>query len=390
MKYLSKFLFVMSGTMMLGSAAQADFVINDDLIVDGSACVGFDCVNGEVFGFDTIKVKENNLRITFDDTSAAASFPDNDWQLTANDSSNGGLDKFSIDDISGSRTPFTIEAGAPSHSLYVDDGGRVGFGTSSPSTELHVVDGDTPTLRLAQDASSGFTPQTWDLAGNEANFFLRDVTNGSTLPFRVRPGAPSSAIDISANGDVGFGTASPTQRLTLVKAGAVAMDINNSSIPEFWRFRMGGSGNFVISEASVSGTDEMVLTPAGDLTILGGLVTGTAGSCTAGTPCDAVFQPDKFTVPSIEEHAEFMWENSHLKAVGPTLPNTPINLTQKTTGILHELEVAHIYIEQLNKKLSEKDTLLDDLATSLNKKLSEKDALLNDLVTRLAAVEAKM
>jgi len=189
--------------------AAKDFVILDDLIVDGSACIGFDCVNGESFGFDTIRLKENNLRIKFDDTSTAASFPRNDWQITANDSANGGASKFSIDDISGSRTPFTIEAGARSHSLYVDEGGRLGLRTSTPSTEIHTIDGDTPTLRLQQDGSSGFAPQTWDVAGNETNFFIRDVTNGSKLPFRIRPGAPTSSIYIDVDGDVGFGTSSP-------------------------------------------------------------------------------------------------------------------------------------------------------------------------------------
>ncbi|MCP4249512.1 MAG: hypothetical protein GY778_20920, partial [bacterium] len=132
-----------------------------------------------------------------------------DWQITANDSSNGGAEKFSIDDITGGRTPFTVEAGAPSHSLYVDDGGRLGFGTSTPVADLHVKSGNTPTLRLEQDGSSGFTPQTWDVAGNEANFFIRDATNGSTLPIRLRPGAPTSAIDIAASGDIGLGTSSP-------------------------------------------------------------------------------------------------------------------------------------------------------------------------------------
>jgi hypothetical protein len=186
-----------------------DFVINDDLIVDGSACIGFDCVNGESFGFDTLRLKENNLRIKFDDTSTAASFPRNDWQLTANDSANGGASKFSIDDISGSRTPFTVEANARSHSLYVDDGGRIGIRTSTPSTEIHVIDGDTPTLRLQQDGSSGFAPQTWDVAGNETNFFIRDVTNGSQLPFRIRPDAPTSSIFIDVDGSIGFRTSSP-------------------------------------------------------------------------------------------------------------------------------------------------------------------------------------
>jgi len=74
----------------LTTSVQADQVIADDLIIQGSACVGFDCVNGESFGFDTIRLKENNLRIKFEDTSISASFPSNDWQLTANDTTNGG------------------------------------------------------------------------------------------------------------------------------------------------------------------------------------------------------------------------------------------------------------------------------------------------------------
>ena len=200
--------------------ALADFVINDDLIVDGSACIGFDCVNGESFGFDTLRLKENNLRIKFDDTSVAANFPRNDWQLTANDSANGGASKFSIDDISGGRTPFTVEAGAPSHSLYVDDGGRIGNGTSTPSVEFHMVDGDTPTVRLQQDGSSGFAPQTWDVAGNETNFFIRDVTNGSLLPFRIRPEAPSNSIFVDTDGDVGMGTSSPGGALHINRESA--------------------------------------------------------------------------------------------------------------------------------------------------------------------------
>lgn len=202
-------------SLAMTPTAHADQVILDDLIVDGSACIGFDCVNGESFGFDTLRLKENNLRIKFQDTSSSASFPSNDWQITVNDSSNGGANKFSIDDIDGARTPFTIEAGAPSHSLYVDDGGRLGLGTSTPIVDIHIKSGNTPTLRLEQDGTSGFTPQIWDVAGNEAGFFVRDATNGSTLPFRILPGAPSNAITIAADGDVGIGTTSPVGRFNV-------------------------------------------------------------------------------------------------------------------------------------------------------------------------------
>jgi hypothetical protein len=206
-----------------------DQVILDDLIVDGSLCVGQDCVNGESFGFDTIRLKENNLRIKFQDTSNTASFPTRDWQITANESNNGGLNKFSIDDIDGGRTPFTIEAGAPSHSLYVDDGGRIGLGTSTPVADVHAKSGNTPTVRLEQDGSSGFTPQTWDVAGNEANFFVRDATNGSTLPIRLRPGAPSSSIDIASDGDVGIGTDSPGAKLHVAGNALIAGNLELSS-----------------------------------------------------------------------------------------------------------------------------------------------------------------
>ena len=45
-------------------------VVADDQIVIGSLCVGFNCVNGEPFGFDTIRMKEDNTRIKFEDTSS--------------------------------------------------------------------------------------------------------------------------------------------------------------------------------------------------------------------------------------------------------------------------------------------------------------------------------
>jgi len=212
---------VKNGSIVQPAAEQGpdkplDQVIADDMIVVGSLCVGSDCANGENFGFDTIRLKENNLRIKFEDTSNSASFPSNDWQLTANSSSNGGASYFAIDDINSGKTPFLVEAGAPNSSLYVDSGGRIGLGTSSPVVELHIKNGDSPTLRLEQDGSSGFTPQTWDVVGNETNFFVRDVTNGSLLSFRIRSGAPANSIFIDTDGDVGLGTASPDAKLDVL------------------------------------------------------------------------------------------------------------------------------------------------------------------------------
>ena len=212
--------------------AAPDNVIPDDLIVQGSACVGLDCVNGEVFGFDTIRLKENNTRIQFDDTSGAG-FPTNNWQIRANSSASGGdsflgfVDQGSTGNSETGTIVFQVNAGAPANSVKVASNGKVGFRTATPVLDLHITTGDTPAHRLEQTNASGFTAQTWDIAGNEANFFVRDVTGGSRLPFRIRPGAPTSSIDINASGNVGIGTASPELHLDAKVANSTTDFSNN-------------------------------------------------------------------------------------------------------------------------------------------------------------------
>lgn len=216
--------FLVRGGMIVTSTGSEeisrvmDVVHNDDLIVTGSICTGFDCADGEIFGYDTLKLKENNLRIYFEDTSTGT-FPANDWRITINDSTDGGANYFSIEDATGAAKPFTIEAGAPAHSLYVEDYGRVGLGTSVPYMELHIADGDTPTVRLDQDGSSGWTAQVWDVGGNETNFFVRDTTNGSSLSLRIQPGTPSSTLSLKSDGKVGIGTWSPAYPMELEITG---------------------------------------------------------------------------------------------------------------------------------------------------------------------------
>lgn len=292
------------GAVALGmpQAASADIVHNDDVIIQGSLAVGFDAVNGENFGADTIRLKENNLRIHFEDTSNSASFPSNDWRIVINDSTNGGSNYFAVEDSSAGRIPFRIEAGARSNALYVDSGGDVGLGTSNPVVSMHIVEGNTPTVRLEQNGSSGFTAQTWDLAGNEANFFIRDVTNGSKLPFRIQPSAPTNSIYLAADGDIGLGTASPgtlddgsqaslhvqrndgdatllIEEISGTAASRELLELRNNGPARFrlvdtantvkWEVRTTGSNVFVFDN-TVTVPDEMTLNGNnGNLTVLG-------------------------------------------------------------------------------------------------------------------------
>lgn len=80
--------------------ALADTVITDDLIVIGGGCIGTDCNNGENFGDDTLRLKENNTRIALVDTSSEPGYSSQDWWLIANDRSSGGSDFFAIGDES--------------------------------------------------------------------------------------------------------------------------------------------------------------------------------------------------------------------------------------------------------------------------------------------------
>src|SRR5437763_6136114 len=163
-----------------------DVVTPDDEDIQGSLCVGLDCVNNESFSFDTIRLKENNTRISFNDTSTSAGFPTNDWTIRANSSANGGANFLAFVDRGTSENGdevgtivFEVDAGAPANSLKVSSAGKVGIRTATPGLDLHITSTDTPAFRQEQTSGGGFTAQTWDIGANEANWFVRDVTGGS-------------------------------------------------------------------------------------------------------------------------------------------------------------------------------------------------------------------
>jgi hypothetical protein len=290
--------FVVAIGLGTGGQAAADVVFPDDVIIQGSACVGLDCVNNESFGADTIILKENNTRILFNDTSTTAGFPKNDWRLTANGQFSGEASFFSIDDVTGSKVPFKITAGAPSNALFVDSVGNVGLGTATPGLELHINSSDTPAQRLEQNAGGGFAAQTWDVGGNEANFFVRDVTGGSRLPLRLRPGAPPSSLDIAKDGNVsvgaslGVGVPSPafnvdvlgsghtTVRLTATAAGSVPRLLLVTPTRE-WRIGNDPTGNQLVFFDANAGSVRAAFDTSGNVGI--GTTTPAARMDVSGT-----------------------------------------------------------------------------------------------------------
>ena len=118
----------------------ADVVHHDNLIVDGSACIGEECAENDADGTLGLKLKASELLIHFEDTGGFSS--DQDWGIQVNDIFIGSQERFSILELGNesedTRTPFTIRGSAPDHSLYVNSSGNIGLGTSTPGAKLHL------------------------------------------------------------------------------------------------------------------------------------------------------------------------------------------------------------------------------------------------------------
>ena len=299
------------GVSAEGDVTTQDQVILDDLIVAGSACVGWDCVNSESFGFDTLRLKENNVRIHFNDTSSSAQFPTNDWRILINDTNNEGANYFAIQDSDSSRKRLVIEPSSlERNALYLADGGDLGIRTPDPILDVHVRSADTPGIRLEQELDwAGWLDSIWDVAANETSFFIRDVTNGSTLPFRIFSGALRDSLVIGAGrgispGYIGMGTASPQAALhvrrpndswrpakvlieeseyTAVEDRTMLEMVNNGAIRTqywdrdaqaawVWAHGSGGVTAVYSDTANLEEQEVFHLAPNGNLTIDGALV----------------------------------------------------------------------------------------------------------------------
>ncbi len=314
-------------------------VVPTDQIVQGSLCVGIDCVANESFDLDTIRVKENNTRMRFQDTSNSASFPSTDWQLTANDSTNGGNNQFSIDDLDSGRQILVVEASAPNDAVYVDSSGRIGLGTSTPLTDLHTVNGNTPAFRLDQDGSGGFAAQIWDMGGNETEWFVRNTTDFQ-LPLRIRPQAPSNSLTIGTDGNVGLGTFSPAASLHLQETTvgpAIKLDNIGASNREWDAGLLDSQGDYSIDDAD-TGVTELVISAGGDVTIAGTLIT------TRNPKLPAV---DIKQVPSLDQLSAYIGSNRQLPGFTDQQPGRAHDMLAFQMQLLKQIQELTLYtIEQ--------------------------------------------
>ena len=185
---------------LIASPARADQSILDDMVAGGSACIGAECANGEVFGFETMILKDSAPRITFQDTSGTGAFPSSDWQIVANDSEEGGEEFFGITSLADA-VPGTCEGG-------LNDGSACGIFLPS-CEELRCQIPEGPNANLNGQIPCADDPAVCaDFEGTCET--IPGTCVGETLPgpvFRIGAGAPSDSLRVEPDGELSVGGA---------------------------------------------------------------------------------------------------------------------------------------------------------------------------------------
>ena len=317
-----------------GSGSNVNWTLNSgditavgttDVIATSSLGVGNDLTSGFDFGANTIVLRENNTRILFEDSSTpGGTFPSTDWRLTANDQANGGENYFSIDNVTDTLVGIKVKVNG---TLAIPTpGAQLGIGTDNPALSIHAKSGNTPSIRLEQDVSGGYSSEIWDIIANEVTFAVR---NSSRLPFKISPDAQENSLVVTSTG-VGVGTQNPladlhvngsllarqatidtiysTSGLPLrLMARGIVAGSTGSTAPGQYASAMGyettASGKYSIAMGSQTTASEWYSTAMGSLTSASGLVSTAMGNSTTASGYYSTAMGEATTAPSYAETA---------------------------------------------------------------------------------------
>jgi|GEM_PF-6158391 len=153
--------------------------------------------------------------------------------LNATDSISIDADAWRLVNDDGTGHAFEIIEGTTGPRLVIQQGGNVGIGTETPQSRLHVNSGGGFQLRL----TDGTNVTRLDAFGSR---FAIYGTNGANQ-FRINGDAPSASQAIDADGNVGFGTATPAQKMHIVSED-VATRLRIDPTGSTWDLWAGSAG----------------------------------------------------------------------------------------------------------------------------------------------------
>jgi hypothetical protein len=353
-------------------------------IDDVTACVGI----GTLIPSEKLEISGGDLMIS--DSDPEYFFRDNtsgedDWTIVVNENE--------------MRIRQTIGDVVETERIRIDSQGNVGIGITNLWGRLHVHTPDPEignTIRVTSETinvlnallfGEGFTNQgitydaTWSgigAVGGDLRFIAGgDLTGSDYLDELIF----SPHMRIISSGDIGIGKMSPSHKLDV--AGTVQMTgfkmptsaadgyvlTSDSSGLGTWQAATGGG-------IGGSGTMNNIPKFTGSTTLGNSVIYEYSGNIGIGTTnprgkldvngpiyqrgselhADYVFEQG-YKLESIDEHSEFMWKEKHLPAIPKAMTDDNgqeiVEVGSHRKGIVEELEKAHIYIEQLNKKNKE-------------------------------------
>ena len=258
----------------------------------------------------------------------------------------GGAAGFTYDDATG-QVAFTLQADVASGNAYSFAGADAGELTAASGVQPFVS--VTPRIRHTGTAS-------W--IGLYVN------------PTVISSGSGAQVAAAFMGGNVGIGTSTPAHKLTVRTPASdygVEHTDGNARLSTYVGGSTGGGWLGTISNHKLSffvndQTASMTVDTTGNVGIgttspYGLLdVNGTIFQRGASLHADYVFEPS-YELESIEDHSQYMWANKHLQAVPVAAKDDKgqdiVNWGERNRGVLEELEKAHVYIQQLDKRVKE-------------------------------------
>ncbi|MFC1624424.1 dockerin type I domain-containing protein [Candidatus Omnitrophota bacterium] len=219
---------------------------------------------------------------------------------------------------------------------------NVGIGITNPEAQLH-VEGDG----FYFYGGSGDVTGDGLITVSDAGFASQWLSGARTLTK-----SQLARADINGDGQVTYLDASLIMNYCV---GNITLDEARHSVGK----RIAGAAVRIDYSGNVGIGGAPGTAPQGQLDVNGSIVQRGVTVLHA----DYVFEPE-YELESIEEHAEYMWQYKHLKAVpkGKVDENGQemLEIGSHRRGLLEELEKAHIYIQQLNEKVKALETQIKE------------------------------